>query len=171
MFRVIFLCMMVFLGLNNLAYADQITNANLSIIKTIDKNEIAAAKIALKRSENKAVRAFANMMITEHGQNLVQDKAMKRQIHAKFIAVAKVKTLKRQGKMLLAKLKPLRAEKFDTTYINAMIQGHQEALNLIKNELIPREKDAKTVEFLKETQKHVSKHLATAKQIEITQHH
>ena len=43
----------------------------MGIIMVVDRNEIKAAQVALQKSSNPNVLAFADAMIKQHGQNLL----------------------------------------------------------------------------------------------------
>lgn len=110
-------------------------SAVLAQIMVIDQNEIAAAKVVLRKKVSSPVRNFAGLMITQHSQNYYQAKHIAHMtgIAPNFKAAA---SLSSEGKQLLGKLKATKDSKdLQQTYINAMVSGHKAALGLLKSKL------------------------------------
>jgi putative membrane protein len=89
--------------------------------------EIDAANIALKRSKDPDVRAFANMMVTDHTR---LDKDMTPV--ALKANQTPPKDLDQRRKGLLDNLKSASDADFDKTYMDQQVSAHQEALTLMK---------------------------------------
>jgi putative membrane protein len=125
------------------------TNAATSAATTISKDdaerlvgiaqaniaEVETGKMALKKSSNKDVKAFAQMMIDEHTKGLQETKK---------VAAAKHVTLPTETDMahqkLAAELDALSGKKFDEAYAKrAGVAGHTNVLATLK-------KDASAVE-------------------------
>lgn len=139
--------------------------AILAWLVTLDKNEIAAANIAVKRDVNPSVSKFAHYLIKEHSQNLKQTLTISKRMGVKPITTNQSTELHEQGQQELASLQSLDNKAFQKAYINAMVTGHSNALAKL-------EKDISTVQNkalkhqLQMTAKHVAHHLAIAKSIQ-----
>jgi putative membrane protein len=123
-----------------------------------DMFEIAEAKLALKRSTNADVKAFASMMLTDHtkstaalkaaisssGQNLVLPAAPPDDMRAKIDALSKSSDAD-----------------FDKTYIGQQVDAHQAALGVMQG--YGRDGDVPALkQFAAETSTVVQAHLGKA---------
>lgn len=92
-----------------------------------DMYEIKAAKIAEQRSKNKDIKAFAKMMIADHGKTTA---AMKGFIAANSQFKAPT-DLDQRRTGLLDNLKSAQDKDFDHTYADQQVAAHQEMLTLM----------------------------------------
>lgn len=138
----------------------------IEIIMTIDNNEINAANEALKVTANPNVKAFAQAMITEHGQNLKEAQALSQKINIAPIPFTISEDLQKAGQKGLAKLESVSPSKFDTTYIDAMVKGHQAGLKLIDTKLMPKASNPDLKTFLITTRAMVANHLQMAQTVQ-----
>lgn len=142
----------------------------LETLIVINTNEINAAKLALKKSNNAEVKQFAKLMETQHGQNLQQTRKLSKVLKIAPVTSAKSSLLQAAGKQELNKLAALQGDAFDKAYINAMVQGHADVLKLINNELIPNVKNPQLLSHLNATKKTVEHHLQAAQKIQNNLH-
>ena len=108
----------------------------LAVLATVNKDEIAAAKLALTKGMGKGAEEYAHMMVHEHEANLAETKKLKpsgTQHHAELPT-----QVKKDDEATMAKLKPLEGEAFEKAYIDAMVAGHTKVLGKLDNELLPR---------------------------------
>jgi putative membrane protein len=96
---------------------------------TSDMFEIEAAKIALERSQNAEVKAFAQMMIDQHTKATSDLKAA---ITESGQALTPPTALPQEMQDELKELRDASAEDFDKAYISGQVDAHQNALNLMK---------------------------------------
>lgn len=127
-----------------------------------DMFEIAAAKVALARSSNADVKAFARMMETAH---TATTKALKGAIkdagRTDLVAPAALPT-DLQNK--LDDLNKADAASFDKTYIGQQVDAHQAALDLMQR--YAKDGDVAQIKaFAADTAPHVQEHLTKAKGI------
>jgi putative membrane protein len=99
------------------------------IAKAININtaEVKMAERALKESENKDVRTFAQKMIDDHTK--MRDDLMKL---AKAKKVAVVSGLSKETREKMTSLGKLRGGAFDREYMNDMVNGHEKVTKLFK---------------------------------------
>lgn len=91
-----------------------------------DLFEIDASKLALQKTQNKAIRQFAEMMIHDHTASTAQLTKILKQKNLE----APPKALAPDQQSKLDNLKSLSGKEFDAAYLNAQVQGHQDALQL-----------------------------------------
>ncbi|WP_242045763.1 MULTISPECIES: DUF4142 domain-containing protein [unclassified Calothrix] len=95
-----------------------------------DLTEIQTSQLALQKSQNRAVRNFAQQMIKQHTAS-----------SQKLTAIAQAKgvtlptELDSQNQALLTKLQGLSGRNFDQTYMQAQTQAHQKTLAQYQNYL------------------------------------
>lgn len=155
---------------NSLFAADQKEVNNdknvLMWVQTLDKNEINASKIALKRSKNKDVKDYAENMNADHSKNLKETNNLLKQMKGKAPKDESIKALQNQGKDDANKLRKANQKDFDKTYMGAMVDGHTNALKTLDNDISNLDSSSKITGHLKATRDSVSAHLDSAKKIQ-----
>lgn len=137
---------------------------SLATVATIDKNEILIAVVALNKQLNSDVTDFAKMMIDQHGGNLTQILAMIND--AQPLTGGEADKLAADGKQGLMKLGAMKGDVFATAYVNAMVKGHEAALNLIDTRLMKTATSDNVKKFLTDTRAAVATHLEHAKKLQ-----
>lgn len=138
---------------------------SLAFLMAVDQSEIDAANEALKKSTNDQVKAFAQLMIKDHTQNLRETEQLSNELKATPVENAKIKMLKEDADKELKSLSQLNGNDFDKTYINDMVKDHKNALAAL-NKLSSQVKEPSLAKHLTATKMHVTEHLAKAKQIQ-----
>jgi putative membrane protein len=112
------------------------------IVVAANNIDIDYAKLALKKSKNKDVKAFAQQMETDHSalQKAVSDLAAKLNVTPEESDTSK--SLKSQSDEELAKLKKLKGKAFDKAYIDNEVAYHKVVINANDNVLIPNAQNA-----------------------------
>lgn len=96
---------------------------------TDDLLEVRLGQIAEQRSVNPSVRQFAQRMVSDHSRLQSEWTSM-----ASSNGMSVNPQLDNLGNAKLAQLSRLVGPEFDRTYMNLMIQGHQDAVNRLQNE-------------------------------------
>ena len=127
--------------------------------------EIETSKLALEKSQSADVKAFANMMITDHGK-ANDELAAIAQKHD--LEVPDSTTLVKQAK---EKILNMRDESFDAAYANNQVKAHEEAIALFKKEAdtVTDDKTNGATElkgFAQQMLPGLEKHLDMAKQLQ-----
>jgi putative membrane protein len=138
----------------------------LSIISTVDMDEIDAAKKALTKKPAKDVKSYAQMMHTEHNLNLQKTKNLAKTLKAANVQTKTVIKIHTDDAAQLTKILKLSGNAFDKAYINMMVNGHKKVLNMIKTQLMPSATNASLKKHLTETQASVTKHLNMATKLQ-----
>lgn len=94
-----------------------------------DLFEIESAKLALKKTQKKDIRDFANMMITDHTKTTDAVKAAAKK--AGMNPAPPQLTAEQQ--QMLDQLKPLSGDAFDKAYLAQQMPAHQQALTMVQN--------------------------------------
>ncbi len=141
---------------NEAAAPDFATKAAIS-----DMFEVAAAKVALERSTNKDVKAFAQMMVDAHTASTT---GLKAAIAASGQTIDLPMALPQDRLDAIDDLKKADAKDFDKKYMDGQVDGHQAALDLMtryaQDGTVPDIKD-----FATKTAPVVQTHLDKAKAI------
>ncbi len=135
-------------------------------IITLNKNEIAAAQEAQRKSNNLSVKNYANRMYLEHSNNLQQTEMLARKLGIVPEQGAAALMLQRHGQQELAMLDHLNQRNFDRAYINQMVKDHSAALQLINHKLLKQASHPLLIQQLENTRAHVQSHLQQAKLIQ-----
>jgi putative membrane protein len=132
------------------------------LAKAIDINsgEVKMAEKALKESENKAVRAFAQEMIDGHTK--LRNDFMRL---AKSKRVAVVEGLGATAREQMTNLGKLRGRDFDREYISYQIADHEKALKLFKT-WSKKATDSELRELSSKEATKVEEHLRLAKDVQ-----
>jgi putative membrane protein len=93
-----------------------------------DMFEIESSKVALERSKNPQVKAFAQMMIDMHTQTTAD---LKQAIADSGLAITPPATLPDDKASTLSDLKGVDMADFDKKYMDAQVDGHQATLDLM----------------------------------------
>lgn len=93
-----------------------------------DMFEIEAGRIALERSANAEVKAFARMMVDGHNKATADLKAA---IAASGLMITPPATLPDDKSSALADLRAVDAAGFDRAYMSGQVDAHQATLNLM----------------------------------------
>ena len=120
------------------ASAQSVNDAQIaSIVVTANQVDIDAGKLAKARSTNKDVKAFAELMITDHtGVNKsATDLATKLKVTPQDNPTSQ--SLKAGGDKNLAHLKTLKGAAFDKAYVDHEIAYHQQVIDALDKTLIP----------------------------------
>lgn len=102
---------------------DFVQNAAVS-----DMFEIASSKVALQRSHNPDIKAFAHMMITDHTKTTA---GLKAAIARSGQNVSPPADLPGDKQAMLQDLQNAPASDFDKKYMDDQVAGHQSALDLM----------------------------------------
>jgi len=96
---------------------------------TSDMFEIAAAKIAVAKSANPAVKKFAQQMIKDHSASTAKLKAL---LAGGTVTATPPADLDERRKGLINNLTGASPADFDKMYMDQQVAAHQEAMTLIK---------------------------------------
>ena len=127
--------------------------------------DIAAAKQALARSHNKAVRSFAQEMVRDH--QAVNDKALAlvKKLHVTPQDNPTSDALSKQAKATLDKLSHLSGSAYDRTYVDNEVAYHKTVNGALEKTLIPSAKNGELKSLLETGLTLFREHQAHAEQV------
>lgn len=120
--------------------------------------EIETAKLALEKSQNEAVKGFAQMMIDDHRR---ANQALGELAMRKDLAVSDDAELINQAKALVLKLRS--EDSFDKAYMNNQVVAHRETIELFRRAVNVDDEELAT--FARETLPKLEQHLQRAEQL------
>ena len=107
------------------------------IAYTAGNIDIAAAKQALARSHNKAVRSFAQQMVRDHQAVNSKALALVKKLHVTPEPNATSASLSKDAKAALQRLSHLNGRTYDRAYINNEVSYHKAVNSALEGTLIP----------------------------------
>ena len=120
------------------AFGQGINDAEIAaIVVTANQVDIDAGKLAVSRASNEKVKAFAQLMITDHSgvNRAATELVTKLKVTPQQNATSKA--LQAGGDRNLAHLKTLKGIAFDQAYIDQEYAYHQQVIDALDNMLIP----------------------------------
>lgn len=127
----------------------------------IDLSEVDLAQLAQQNASADAVKHFAQRMITDHTQNLQMLKDL-----AARVDIVLPDQLGTQQTALYGRLAKLSGTEFDHAYINAMVEGHTQAVSDFKNE-VKSASDADVRNYATKTLPTIEGHLKLAHEVAV----
>ncbi|KTD17492.1 DUF4142 domain-containing protein [Legionella jordanis] len=150
---------------NQAATNNQADGEVLGFLVVLDQNEMTAAKDALSKKVSPKVKSYAKMLWNDHNKNLKETMRISKKMNQSPVDNSQTTALKQQGQQTEATLQPLNDRDFEVAFIDAMVKGHQDALNAIdQNMNTVSNKELK--KHLKATRTSVQHHLDQAKKIQ-----
>jgi putative membrane protein len=135
----------------------------IAILVTLNNNEIAVAREALKKSKNPNIKQFAKLLKKSHTQNLNEILKISKKTGISPVQSATVLTLKQEGKEDKMTLAQLKGKEFENAFINSEVKGHTQALKLIDRSLLKNVSNSAIKAQLVATRPHIAAHLQQAK--------
>lgn len=137
------------------------------VLSTSDSAEILPSKLALEKAQNPAVKAYAQRMIKDHGMLEDSLHAMMRRQNITPAPSPLSNQLESQTESAMQRLQGLSGAEFDRAYMQVMVQSHQEALNMVDNQLLPATQDAQLkMAISQQVRPIINSHLQEAQQIQ-----
>jgi len=138
----------------------------MQVLANVDSGEIEQAQIALSNATSPAVREFAQHMVDQHTQSKQDAQQLSAQTKIIPSPSEPADEVHTKGSMVLDKLKSADAASFDSTYIQAQAQQHQDVLKMLNEKLIPSASSPELRDALQKTKSMVQHHIDMAKKIE-----
>lgn len=133
-----------------------------SIALTADKIDVSYAKIALQKTTNPKVKAFAKNMAHDHQEIVDKATALAKKLGVTPQDNATTQALLDGAKKVKAHFDTLTGANFDTVYINNEVSYHKAAIDIVENVLIPDCTNAELKSLLQSALPLFKKHLEHA---------
>ncbi|MDE2049542.1 MAG: DUF4142 domain-containing protein [Gammaproteobacteria bacterium] len=137
-----------------------------AIVVAANQVDIDAGKLAGRKAHDRAVRAFAKRMVTDHTGVNQSAVALVHKLHVTPETNATSESLTSGGNENLAKLRKLRGAAFDKAYIDHEVAYHQSVLDAMDKVLIPNAQNSELKALLVKVRPAFVDHLEHAKQIQ-----
>jgi len=134
----------------------------------LDENEVRAAMVAEQKKPGQQYLDFARTLHQDHGKDIAATQQLGIKIGSTPAEGAEVQKIHDKGATALAKLVPLKGDEFGPAFADAMIKGHQDALQMIDHWMKSAQNNA-LKQQLTDARKHVEAHLKQAQQLTHTQ--
>jgi putative membrane protein len=132
------------------------------VAMALNQGEVDAGKLAQMNANKKAVKDFADMMVTEHTAALTREMML-----GITAADSPLKTMVESDAMtMMTMLKAKSGSEFDKAYIDGQVTMHQQALDIIDNKLMPAAQAAALKTELTAMRMSVAMHLTEAKSVQ-----
>jgi putative membrane protein len=118
------------------------------IAYTADQIDIDAAKLALKKTKNKDVRAFADDMVKDHTAVNKQALALLKKLKVTPQDNPTSQALSKQAAAKRAELAKLNGAAFDKAYVDNEVAYHKTVNNALETQLIPSAQNAELKSLL-----------------------
>ena len=137
----------------------------LGILITLNKNEISAANLALKKTDIVSIKEHAQMLKKDHKKNLDDTLKLSIKMALPTKESAEERALKEAGQIEMKHLSSLKDKKFDEFYIDAMIKDHKQAIKMLDDNLLKNVTHSTLRTFLLATKTYLISHLKQAQKI------
>ena len=136
------------------------------IVLTADSVDVDYGNLAVKKTNNAEVKAFAETMIRDH--TAVNNKAgvLAKKLGMTPEASDMSKSLKSDGDKEMAKLKALHGAEFDKAYIDNEVAYHESVIGALNTVLLPNAKNAELKALLESGKPIFESHLEHAKSLQ-----
>ena len=135
----------------------------LALLVAIDEHEIAVARQAHSKNVDGEVNRYAQMMIDDHTRNLDETRALGASAAA---GSAQLDSLRAKGETELERLGNIPDQDYEAAYVDAMVKGHTDALDMLDRMLIPATTDDTVRSHLSATRDRVAEHLQQARELQ-----
>jgi putative membrane protein len=137
----------------------------LAVVSCINSAEINQGELARTRANGVSDREFAKKMVDDHSESRQQGTRVAAQASLATEPSALSKELESKASQVLRSLETAKLTAFDSTYMQAQVKQHREALNLLDSRLIPTAESAALSGYLSDVRSTVQMHLDRAEQI------
>ena len=136
------------------------------IVLTADSVDVDYGNLAVKKTKNAEVKAFAETMIRDHSAVNAKATALATKLGMTPEASDTSKSLKSDGDKEMAKLKAMRGAEFDKAYIDNEVAYHESVIGALDEVLLPNAKNAELKNLLESGRPIFVSHLNHAKEVQ-----
>ena len=136
------------------------------IVLTADTVDVDYGKLAVKKTSNAEVKAFAETMIRDHTAVNEKAAALAKKLNLTPAESATSKSLKADGDKMLATLTKMSGAEFDKAYVDNEVSYHESVIGAIEKTLIPNAKNADLKGLLESGMPIFKSHLEHAKHLQ-----
>lgn len=141
----------------------------MGMVNAVDKHEIDAANKALKEKMSAEAAGYARMLKEQHTANMARTKSLGKTLKMKAAKSPAAEEFRAKGEAQVKTMAALDSAQFERAYLDAMVTGHAEVLQMLDSQLIPAAKNDSLKSHLNEVRGHVSAHLEQGKRLQEAQ--
>ena len=130
----------------------------LALVTAVDQHEVDMAQQARDKGVTGDVLAYADMLHEDHSANLEKDRTLAADTGIEPAATAIVGAQQSKGAAVMQRLAELEGEEYARAFVDAMVQGHADALAML-DERIGTTSDAALKQHLTATRETIAAHL------------
>jgi putative membrane protein len=150
-----------------MAMPAQFSNAEiLGLLIAVDDNETAMAGKAVKKKISPEAKAYAKMLRDDHSAARIETKKLADQLAIKATVSKQSEDLRAKGAQELKALTALNGPEFEKAYIDAMVTGHSDVLQLLDTQLIPSALDTTVKAHVVDMRAKIAAHLEQGKRLQ-----
>lgn len=131
------------------------------IVDELNAAEIEQARLVLGKSQNEALKSFAQLMLDHHGEARRELDALKTQKTDSALA----QKLLRESQASLSALQRANGVDVDRAYAMGQVDAHQKALTTLQQRLLPSTKGTALKSYLKQLEQRIEQHLGRARSL------
>lgn len=136
------------------------------IVLTANTVDVNYGKLAVEKTSNAEVKAFAETMVRDHSTVNDQATELAGKLGVKPEASETSKSLEAGGKDTLAKLKKLSGDEFDRAYVDNEVSYHEAVISVLDETLIPNAENAELKALLEAGRPVFVAHLEHARKLQ-----
>ncbi len=129
---------------------------------TANKIDVDYGKLALKKSNNKTVKDFAQKMVSDHSTIISEAAALAKKLGVTPKTNPVTKSLLKGEKKTLKMLKSKSGKAFDKAYIDNEVAYHKAVISAVKNVLLPQTQNEELKNLIKSVAPLLESHLEMA---------
>lgn len=138
------------------------------VILTANRIDMETGNLANSKSENMEIKKFAQLMVTDHNSVNKQAIALANKLSVKPIDNDISKSLNKQAKEHIDRLKKINGKEFDKAYIDREVEYHQAVLDALDKILVPNVSNEELKKLMLNVRPAFVTHLEHAKQVQST---
>ncbi|MDQ3364743.1 MAG: DUF4142 domain-containing protein [Myxococcota bacterium] len=137
----------------------------LAMLITHDQDEVRAAMIAREKKVSQPVMAFADMLHQHHGKNVLDTTQLGQKLGVRPVKTKAVEQLHEKDASGLAKVVALDGQAFERAFLDHMVKGHTDAIQLVDQQIQAAQNEALKT-HLTRTRQQLVKHLDEARRLQ-----
>ncbi len=146
-------------------------DAQIAMIAVVADNvDVAAGKYAAEKTDNKAVKEFAETMVRDHSAVNAKATALAKKLGVTPEESATSKSLQAGGEKQMEKVKGLTGAEFDKAYVDNEVSYHEAVAGVLDNTLLPNTKNPELKALLESARPIFVSHLEHAKMLQKSLH-
>lgn len=136
-------------------------------LDAVNQHEIDAGQLALNKAKNKDVKKLARTIVDDHKKLQASVDKLANKINVTPEATSDVTAMKDDARTQMEKLQGLDGAEFDREFVDQMVQGHEKALTMIDNQMMPASSSNDQIQStLKTARSKIESHLDKARKLQ-----